>query len=441
MVRSATRYMNLSRMMNARWMITSSAILTVLLLIGCDSKPDAGAAARVAASPSVGVLTLHPHSIPLTVELPGRVVASQEAEVRPQVSGILERRWFEEGSQVRAGEELYQIDAKPYQAAYDTAAAALLKARAAVPSAQAKADRNKDLLRQNAISQQEFESAVAALAEAKADVAAAQAAVETARINLQYTHIRAPISGRIDRSALTPGALVTAGQATALTTIHRLDPVNVDLTQSSARWLDLRQAISAGRIRASNEGVKVELELENGMRYPLVGQLAFAESSVTASTGTYTMRAQFPNPERLLLPGMYVRALVEEGTARDAFLIPQRAVSRNPQGNPTAWFVKHGKAEQRILSATRAIGNDWLIEAGVADGDQVIVEGSQLIRDGQAVVASEAVLDKPHPEAQTPKRQASSKALSQSSGPPTLDRPEVGKTPTGQTALHEANGT
>ncbi|WP_233271785.1 efflux RND transporter periplasmic adaptor subunit [Paraburkholderia acidiphila] len=343
--------------------------------------------------PQVSVIALHSQPVPLTGELPGRVVASLEAEVRPQVGGIIQKRLFTEGGEVRAGQALYRIDPAPYRAAYDNAVAALQKAQAGVPGAEAKADRDRDLVAQNAISRQDYEDAVDTLAQNRASVASARAAVETAKINLDYTIIAAPISGRIDKSSLTPGALVTASQTTALTTIHQIDPVNVDLTQSSTSLLNLRQAISAGRIKASGTSISVSLRLENGTVYPLAGRLEFAESNVATATGTYTLRATFPNPDRLLLPGMYVRAIIEEGTAQHAFLIPQRAVSRNERGEATALFVRHGRVDQRVLSADRSVGNAWLVESGVSEGDQVIVEGSQMVREGDAVSPVNVSLD------------------------------------------------
>lgn len=367
--------------------------LTLLCLVACNRTPDAAGSAATPTKVAVGVVVLQPQAVPLEVELPGRVVASLEAEVRPQISGLIQQRLFREGSEVRAGQVLYQIDAASYRAAHANAAAALQKAQSAVPGAQAKADRTRGLVQQNALSRQEAETAADTLAQVRADVAAAQAALETARIDLARTTIAAPISGRIGKSSLTPGALVTASQATALATIHRIDVVNVDLTQASTSWLDLRQAIAAGRSAAAAANVDVRLLLENGSAYPLAGKLAFAESTVDKNTGAYTLRATVPNPERLLLPGMYVRAVVAQGTAQNAFLVPQRAVSRNPRGEPTALFVKNGTVEQRVLAATRSVGNAWLVERGIAAGEQVIVEGSQSVRDGDAVDATEVALD------------------------------------------------
>ena len=343
------------------------------------------------------MIALRAQAVPVTTELPGRVVAFEEAEVRPQVGGIIQRRLFVEGGEVKAGQPLYQLDPAPYRAAFDSARAALQKAQAAVPGARATADRDRELVKLNAVSKQDYESAVDTLAQAQASVAAAQAALETARINLDYTTIRAPISGRIDKSALTPGALVTAGQSTALTTIHQIDPVNIDVTQSSASLLALRAAIASGRIHAAGDHIAVRVRLENGALYPLAGQLAFAESSVSTTTGTYTMRAMLRNPSRLLLPGMYVRAVVEEGTVPHGFLIPQRAVSRNAHGEPTALFVVGKRVVERTFAGTREFGNDLLVQGGVQggvqDGDLLIVEGSQQVRAGDAVSAEQVALN------------------------------------------------
>jgi len=364
-------------------------------LSGCDERESEEAGAPPGTTKTqVSIVTLHPQSVTITAELPGRTTASLTAEVRPQVTGIIQERLFREGSEVEEGAALYQIDPATYEAAYDSAAAALQKAEAAVPNVQARVERYRRLIRQQAVSQQDFDDAVASLAQARADVASAKAAVEAARINLNYTTVRAPISGRIDKSTLTPGALVTASQATALTIIRTLDPINVDVTQSSTNLLNLREAIKAGRIRISGQNVSVKLKLENGTIYPLTGKLEFSESAVSETTGTYLVRAEFPNPDRLLLPGMYVRALVEEGVAPNSFLVPQRAVSRNAKGEPIAYFVTdEGKIEERVLTVGQSVGNSWLVTSGVSDNDRIVVEGVQLVRIGQAVDAIEVVID------------------------------------------------
>lgn len=371
------------------------ALAFAVALVGCKPQSaDHGVDPAGVGRPEVGVVTLHPQAVAMTAELPGRVVASQTAEVRPQVSGIVQQRLFKEGSEVAEGASLYQIDAAPYKAAYDSAVAALRKAEAVVPSAHAKSERYQGLVKQNAVSKQDFDDAVAALAQAKAEVATAKASVETARINLDYTTIKAPIGGRTDRSSLTPGALVTAGQTGLLTTIRTLDPIFIDVIQSSTNLLNLRQAIDSGRLKVSGPHVAVKLKLENGAIYPLSGKFEFSEANVSTSTGTVTLRAVFPNPQRLLLPGMFARAVVEEGVAPDSFLVPQRAVTRNTKGEAVAMFLDNDdKVEERVLSVTRSVGNNWLVGAGVREGDRVIVEGTQHVRPGQKAAAAEVVVD------------------------------------------------
>ncbi|HWM81991.1 MAG TPA: efflux RND transporter periplasmic adaptor subunit [Pseudolabrys sp.] len=378
----------------SRFLILSAAV-TALTLAACGQEQQASKSAAAQANrPQVSVVTLHPQSVSITAELPGRISASLEAEVRPQVAGIIQKRLFEEGSEVAEGTALYQIDPAPYQATYDSAVAALRKAEASVPSAQAKVERYQTLIKQNAVSKQDLDDALATHLQAQADVASAKASVATAKINLDYTTIKAPISGRTDKSSLTPGALVTASQTTVLTTIRTLDPVYVDVTQSSTNLLNLRQAIDAGRIRLTGPNVTINLKLENGTIYPLSGKLEFAEANVSTSTGTFTVRAVFPNPKRLLLPGMYARAIVEEGVAPNSFLVPQRAVTRNTKGEATAMFLgKDDKVEERTLTAGSSIGNNWLVTSGVEDGDRVIVEGSQFVQAGQPAIGAEAVID------------------------------------------------
>lgn len=342
----------------------------------------------------VSVVTLHPQSVAITAEMPGRTTASLVAEVRPQVGGIIKSRLYTEGAEVKAGDPLYQIDPATYQASLDSAQAALKKAEAAVPSAKAKLERYQSLVKQSAVSKQDYDDAAATYDEAVADVASAKASVDTARINLDYTTITAPISGRIDKSSLTPGALVTASQDTALTTIRTLDPIYVDVTQSSTNLLNLRQAIESGKVKISGNNVTVRLKLENGSTYPLTGTLEFRDSYVSTSTGTYGLRAKFPNPDRLLLPGMYVRAIVEEGVAQNSFLVPQRAVGHNTKGEATAFFItKDNKVEQRLVTTHGSVGNNWLVDVGIADGERVVVEGSQFIRVGQEVQPIEVVID------------------------------------------------
>ncbi len=377
----------------ARAATALAATLAALLVVaGCNKADNAPRAA--AGKPEVGVVTLHPQSVAITAELPGRTTASLTAEVRPQVSGLIKKRLFVEGGEVKAGDPLYQIDPASYQAAYDSAVATREKAEAAVPSAAAKVTRYEGLARQNAVSKQDLDDAVAALAQARAEVAVARANEETARINLNYTTITAPIGGRIDRSTLTEGALVTANQDTALTTIRTLDPINVDVTQSATNLLNLRQAIREGRVRLSGSNVSVRLLLDNGEAYPQTGRLEFSEAKVSETTGTYALRAEFPNPERLLLPGMYVRAVVEEGIAANSFVVPQRAVSRDARGEATVKIVgADDKVEERTIEVQGSVGNNWIVSRGIADGDRVIVEGLQMVRVGAAAAPVEVVID------------------------------------------------
>nr|WP_247222507.1 efflux RND transporter periplasmic adaptor subunit [Shinella oryzae] len=363
-----------------------------LCLVSCSKEEPAPPSA--ASKPSVSVVVLQPQDVAITAELPGRTAASLEAEVRPQVGGIVRKRNFKEGSEVKEGDVLYELDPATYQASYDSAVASLQKAEGALPSAQAKVNRYGRLTSNNAVSEQDLEDAKSTLAQAKADVASAKASVETARINLEYTKIRAPISGRVDASTITVGALVTAEQTTALTTIRSLDPINVDVTQSSSNLLNLREAVDSGRLRFSGTNVSVKLKLDNGKAYDRTGTVEFAEATVDQSAGTVKLRAQFPNPDRVVLPGMYVRAVIQEGIAPNSYLVPQRGVSRNTKREPTARFVtKDNKVEERVLSVDRSIGNNWLVTAGVNGGDRIIVEGSQRTQIGQEADAKEVTID------------------------------------------------
>lgn len=368
------------------------AFASALLLGGCDDKQ--AKQQQQMPPPKVSVVTVRAQSVTLTAELPGRTVAAMTAEVRPQVDGIIVERLFREGSEVKAGQVLYRIDSARYQATYDAAVAALKQAEALVPSAAARVDRYTKLTAQNAVSHQDLEDAKATLAQNRAAVAAAKAEVQSALINLDYTDITAPIGGRIERSTLTQGALVTASQATALTTIRTLDPINVDVTQSSVELLRLRQEVANGQIQRVGDTIPVRLRLENGAIYPQKGALSFAEANVSETTGTYTLRATFPNPDRLLLPGMYVHAVLAEGVAENGILVPQRGVTRNTKGDPTALVVgPDGKVATRVLEIRQSLGNAWLVEKGLADGDRVVVEGSQKARDGATVDPEEVAID------------------------------------------------
>jgi len=337
----------------------------------------------------VGVVTIGAERTVLTTELPGRTSASLVAEIRPQVNGILQQRLFQEGSDVKAGTVLYQIDAAPYQAAYDQAKAALAVAEAKLPAARSRAERFKKLAAIKAVGEQDLDDAVSALASAEAGVASARAAAENARINLGYTPIRSPISGKIGRSSVTVGALVNAYQGSPLAVVQQLDPIYVDVVQSSAEILRLRKNMENGRLKKDEAAwSKVKLLLEDGTPYPLEGTLQFRDITVDPSTGSVTLRATFPNPQQVLLPGMFVRAVVEEGVSEQALLAPQEGISRDPKGTPVALVVNgQGLVEQRLLEVDRAIGNKWLVTRGLSAGDRVIVEGSQKVRPGMPVKA------------------------------------------------------
>ncbi len=335
----------------------------------------------------MGVLTVKQQPVTLTTELPGRTVPYLISEIRPQVGGIIQSRQFTEGGDVKAGQTLYQIDPAQYRASYASAQASLAKAEATLRTAQLKAERYKELAQIKAISQQEGDDTDAALGQAKADVAAGKASVETARINLAFARLDAPISGRIGRSSVTPGALVTANQATALTTIQQLDPIYIDVTQPSSAVLRLRQAMARGDLEQAGDGAaKVSLLLEDGSTYPLQGHLAFSDVTVDQNTGSITLRAVFPNPNAELLPGMYVRAVLQEGVKEQGMLVPQQAVSRNGAGKPTAFVVgADQKLQLRVLETDRAVGDQWLVRSGLKPGEQVVVEGASRARDGIVV--------------------------------------------------------
>ncbi|MDY0882789.1 efflux RND transporter periplasmic adaptor subunit [Dongia soli] len=373
--------------------VTGCLALALLLgaavtLSACE-KPNAEAAQEGAAPPpaQVGVVTVQAEKVALTTELPGRTAAYMISEVRPQVGGIVLKRLFEEGSDVKAGQVLYQIDPATYQAAYDNAKAALAKAKANVTSIRLKAQRYKELVGIDAVSKQDYDDATASLAAAEAEIEADKAALETARINLNYTKVTAPISGRIGKSVFTPGALVTAGQAEALARVQQLDPIYVDVTQSTADVLRLRRDLASGRLRsAAANQAKVKLVLEDGSSYDQEGSLQFSDITVDQTTGSITLRAVFPNPHHELLPGMYVRAVLEEGVNDQAILVPQQAVSRDPKGNPIAMVVDaNGTAGQRELKTERTVGDKWLVSEGLKPGDQLIVDGLQHIRPGAPV--------------------------------------------------------
>jgi membrane fusion protein (multidrug efflux system) len=358
-----------------------------LIVTGCGKKQPGGP--PQAGTPEVGVVTVQPERAILTTELPGRTSAYLIAEVRPQVGGIIQKRLFTEGSDVKEGDVLYQINPAVYQATYNSAKAALARAEANLIPIRLKAGRYAELVKINAVSQQESDDASAALKQAEADVEANNAAVETARINLAYTKVTAPISGRIGRSSVTNGALVTASQPAALATIQQLSPIYVDVTQSSAELLRLKQNLASGLLKSNGAAqAKARLLLEDGSPYPLPGTLKFSEVTVDQSTGSITLRAIFPNPKHMLLPGMFVRAILEEGVNEHAILVPQRGVTRNPAGNAMVMIVgSEEKVEPRVIKVLRTVGENWLVSEGLKAGDRVILEGLQKARPGMPVKA------------------------------------------------------
>ena len=337
--------------------------------------------------PTVGVVTLKNEPVTLTTELPGRIVAFETSEVRPQVSGVVRRRLFAEGANVRAGQVLYEIEDAPYRAALGQAQGALARAQASIEATRLQAARYQELVGINAVSRQEADNARASAGQARADVVAQRAAVQAAQVNLGFTRIRAPISGRIGRSLFTPGALVQSGQADPLATIQRLDRVYVDVTQSAAATLDLRAALRNGSVtRGGPDSTRVQLILPNGATYPVEGRLQFSEVTVDATTGAVTLRATFANPDGTLLPGMYVRARLVEGTRTQAILAPQQGVTRNERGEAVAMVVGAGnKVEQRTLKTDRAVGDRWVVTEGLKPGDRLIVEGLLNLKPGTVV--------------------------------------------------------
>jgi membrane fusion protein (multidrug efflux system) len=346
-----------------------------LLVAACGSQ---GGRAPGGMTPQVAVVTLKPQAVTLTRELPGRVSAFLVAEVRPQVSGIVKRRLFTEGGSVTAGEPLYEIDDAIYRAQLNSARATLQKAQATLEAAKTTARRAAEMIKIDAISAQDNDNAIAALGQAEADVAAAQAAVDSAAVN-------------IGKSSVTQGALVTGDQATAMATVQQLDPVYVDVSQSSGEWLQLKQEIDAGRVQAGLADAPTKIVLENGATYSSEAKLQFTDVTVDPTTGNFLLRAIVANPNHVLMPGMYVRAIVGEGTMPQGLLAPQRGITRDAKGGATALLVDHdGKVEPREVKVSRTIGDDWLVDSGLAAGDRVIVEGLQKVQPGMAVKAVEA---------------------------------------------------
>lgn len=370
--------------------LTACALATSLALVGCSKDPkdaqQAGAAQQMPPT-EVGVLVAQPQSVEQSIELSGRTTAFEISEVRPQTSGVVLKRLFTEGSYVREGQALYEIDSRTNRASLDSSRAALTRQQAQLNVLRVKEGRYRQLVGSNAISKQEYDDIVAQVKLAEADVAATQAEVRNAEINLGYSTVRAPISGQTNRSTVTAGALVTANQAEPLVTIQRLDPIYVDINQSSAELLRLRQQLSQGSLNSSNN-TKVKLKLEDGSYYPVEGRLAFSDASVNPETGTVTLRAVFPNSNHLLLPGMFATAQIVQGVIPNAILIPQAAISRTPTGQAMAMIVNaKGIVEQRPVTTVGTQGSNWIVTEGLQTGDKVIVEGVAKVKPDQQVVA------------------------------------------------------
>ncbi len=377
--------------MNKNRGLTPLAVVLMLsgsiALTGCNDKEAQQGAPH---APQVGVVTLKTEPLNVTTELPGRTAAFRIAEVRPQVGGIILKRNFVEGSEIKAGTSLYQIDPATYQAAYDSAKGDLVKAQANAQISRVTVNRYKPLLGTNYISKQDYDTAVATAAQADAAVVSAKAAVETARINLAYTKVTSPISGRIGISSVTEGALVSNGQATALATVQQLDPIYVDVTQSSNDFLRLKQELADGSLKQANGKAQVKLLMDNGKEYSQAGTLEFSDVTVDETTGSITLRAIFPNPQDSLLPGMFVRARLDEGVNNNALLVPQQGITRNPRGDATAMVIgADNKVELRTVTTTQAIGDKWVVTDGLKSGDKVIVTGLQKIKPGVQVTAQE----------------------------------------------------
>ena len=367
--------------------VSAAALAIVLALTACSRQQPAFAMPQA----EVTAITVKPESLAIDSELAGRTSAYQSSDVRPQVGGILRKRLFSEGADVKAGQVLYEIDPATYQAAYDTASGDLAKAEASVISARPKAERYRSLVALDAVSKQSGDEALAALREAQASVIAAKASLQSAKINLNYTRITAPISGRIGTSTFTPGALVTADQSTALATINQLDPILVDVTQSSAQLLQLRRQLDAGALKAVAGKAQVRIVLEDGSTYAHAGTLEFVGASVDKTTGNVQLRAIVPNPGKLLLPGMYVKAVLSMATNEQALLVPQQSVSRNAKGEAVALVVgEDAKVQQRVLELGQAVGDRWSVRSGLKAGEKVVVEGGQKVKAGDSVKVADS---------------------------------------------------
>ncbi len=387
-------------MIKNRGILPLAAVLMLsgsFILVGCYNK-DAKQAGNQQQAPEVSVVTVKKQSLNVTTDLPGRTNAFRVAEVRPQVNGIILKRNFVEGSDVQAGASLYQIDPATYQAAYDNANGALAQAQANAAIAKVTVNRYQKLLPTNFVSKQDYDTAVATMRQDDAAVVAAKATLESARINLAYTRVTSPISGRIGKSAYTEGALVTNAQTTAMATVQQLDPMYVDVTQSSNDYSRLKQELANGTLKQQNGKATVRLLMEDGSVYAQSGTLEFSDVTVDETTGSITLRAIFPNPQLTLLPGMFVRARLDEGVNDSALLVPQQGITHDPRGNATAMVVgPDNKVALRQITAPQAIGDKWLVTAGLQEGDRVIVTGLQKVRPGAQVTAKEATTDEQKP--------------------------------------------
>lgn len=374
-----------------------------LALLGCGDRKDAKPQAAAKAV-EVGVVTMQPTRQGLNSVLPGRTAAFLSAEIRPQANGIVQKRLFTEGAQVKVGQPLYQLDPKPAQAALSSAEAALNRARTVARATRSTAARNAELVKIDAVSRQIHDDSQAAAAQAAADVQVAEAAVQNARINLDYTRIASPIAGRVSLSSVTPGALVTASQATALTTVVQLDPMYVDFTQSSTEVLQLQRDLQAGRFqKVDGDQIPVRIRLDDGTEYPHAGRLQFSGVIVNATTGTVTLRAKVPNPDGVLMPNMYVQAMLPTAVAPDALLVPQQAVSRDLTGRPSVLVVNaDDMVEKRPVGLDRALGNLWLVDGGLKAGERVVVDGFQRVKEGDKVRAQPVDLEAKASKPRTP---------------------------------------
>jgi membrane fusion protein (multidrug efflux system) len=375
--------------------ITASGVAmlaTLAALTGCGAKP----AAPVPQAPEVSVVTVQRSSVPVTTELPGRTSAYLVAQVRARVDGIVLKREFTEGTDIKTGQRLYQIDPAPYRAAIDSATGALQKSQANLVAMNAQEERYKQLVAGNAVSKQEYDNAVSSQGQAAADVASGKAAVQTARINLGFTSVASPITGRIGPSLVTQGAFVQASAATLLTTVQQIDPIYVDLNQTSLAGLQLRRDVASGKLKSNGVShANVTLTLEDGTKYPHAGKLQFTDITVDQGTGSVTVRAVFPNPDHVLLPGMFVRASIEQGINDNALLVPQTGVTHDPKGQTTTLVVgPDNKVELRTIQATRTSGANWVVDGGLNDGERVIVSGLQKVQPGTPVRAVEAAASK-----------------------------------------------